>query len=71
MAREMRLVDVQRLLRSRCEAAGSQRRFAETHGLTVAYVSQVLHGSRPPSAKLCKALGIKSDGERWVATSAR
>ena len=64
----MRLSDVQQLLARRCQEAGSQRRFAEAHGMNVQYVSQVLSGHRPPSDKLCKVLGIKDAGRRWVKT---
>jgi len=62
----MRIADVQDLLRQLCSAAGSRRAFANAHGLNVDYVYQVLSGRRPPSAKLCKVLGIKPDGMRWV-----
>jgi hypothetical protein len=64
--REMRLEDVQSLLQKRCAAAGGQRAFATKHRLTVQYVSQVLLGQRPPSARLCKVLGIRADGMRWI-----
>jgi DNA-binding transcriptional regulator YdaS (Cro superfamily) len=64
--REMRLEDVQSLLQKRCGSAGGQRAFAAKHGLKVQYVSQVLLGQRPPSARLCKVLGIKADGMRWI-----
>jgi len=64
--RELRIVDVQELLRERCAAAGGQRAFAATHGFQVQYVSQVLHGQRPPSERLCQTLGIQPDGLRWV-----
>ena len=63
---ELRLADVQSLLAKACDAAGGQRAFAEKHDLNSQYVNHVLQGHRPPSASLCAALGIKSDGERWV-----
>ena len=62
----MRLEDVQKMLRKACEAAGSLGKFAEAHGLTKQYVSQVLAGGRPPSEKLCDVLGVAPDGMRWV-----
>lgn len=64
--REMRINDVQNMLRQACEKAGSQRAFALEHGLAAQYLTQVLSGERPPSAKLCEALGIEEDGMRWV-----
>ena len=64
----MRLDDVQRLLEKQCARAGSLRKFAAAHGIHVQYISQVLHGKRPPSERLCQALNIRSDGERWVKT---
>lgn len=62
----MRIEDVQRLLLRRCTEAGGQHAFAREHGVTVGYVSQVLLGKRPPSARICEALGIREDGVRWV-----
>ena len=62
----MRIDDVLRLLARQCNDAGGQAVFAKRHGLTKAYVSQVLQGGRPPSEKLCAALGIREDGMRWV-----
>jgi DNA-binding transcriptional regulator YdaS (Cro superfamily) len=62
----MRLADVLDLLRKRCADAGSLTAFAEAHGLNKQYVSQVLHGLRPPSARLCGALRIRYDGGRWI-----
>jgi len=64
--REMRIDDVRKLLASRCEEAGGQNAFARAHKLAVQYVSQVLLGRRPPSAKMCKVLGIRPDGMRWI-----
>lgn len=67
MARkEMRLDDVQKMLRKACDAAGSLSKFAEANGLQKQYVSQVLSGGRPPSERLCDVLGIAPDGMRWV-----
>jgi hypothetical protein len=62
----MRLEDVQTMLRKQCADAGSLTAFAEAHSLNKQYVSQVLNGHRPPSERLCDALGIVSDGERWI-----
>lgn len=62
----MRIADVQQLLAERCARSGGQRAFARAHKMNAQYVSQVLSGQRPPSEKLCKVLGIKPDGLRWV-----
>ena len=62
----MKIADVQRLLLRRCTEAGGQAAFARSHGLAKGYISQVLNGQRPPSAKLCAALGVREDGMRWV-----
>lgn len=62
----MKLSDVRELLAKRCEREGGQSAFAAAHGFTRQYISYVLKGERAPGAKLCEALGIRSDGERWV-----
>ncbi len=64
--REMRLTDVQKLLRRETAKLGGQAAYAEAHGLTKQYVSQVLRGLRPPSRRLCEALCIREAGMRWV-----
>lgn len=64
--KELRLEDVRELLEKLCHDAGGQREFARQHGLNVAYVSQVILGRRPPSDDMCKILGLKDDGRRWV-----
>jgi hypothetical protein len=63
---EMKLADVQRLLKRQCEQAGGLSAFAAAHGLTRQYISYVLKGQRSPGRKLQDALGIRSDGERWT-----
>jgi hypothetical protein len=62
---------VQKLLAKQCERAGGLSAFAATHGLTKQYISYVLRGERSPGRKLCEALGIRSDGERWVKRAPR
>lgn len=57
--------DVMERLRSAITEAGSQRKFAEQHGLTVAYVSDVLRGNRALADRILAALGI----ERQVTTT--
>ena len=46
-------------LRAACEAAGSQRAFAQAHQFTPAYVHDVLHGRRPPADRILDALGLE------------
>jgi hypothetical protein len=64
--REMTWTDVRNLLEREIDKHGSATSFAEHHGLTKQYVSQVLWRQRPPSEKLCAVLGIRADGMRWV-----
>ena len=66
MQRLLKLADVQKLLRKKCDEAGGLTAFAHAIGANKQYVSQVLNGTRPPSKKLCDALGIKDDGRRWI-----
>lgn len=42
-----------------CDAAGTQRQWARTHGFSDAYVSDVLAGRRDISSKLAAALGYE------------
>jgi DNA-binding transcriptional regulator YdaS (Cro superfamily) len=48
-----------RLLRRSCLAAGSQNKWAKAHGVSQAYVSQVLTGRRHPSPLILSALGLE------------
>ena len=63
--REMRIDDVRKLLAARCEEAGGLHAFARAHSIAVQYVWQVIHGRKQPSAKVCKALGIRPIEQRW------
>ncbi len=54
------------LVKKRCDYPGGQSAFARLHGFTRAYVSAVIKGKSQPSRKLCAALGLRSDGERWT-----
>lgn len=47
------------LLRDACETAGSQRAWADGHGLSTAYVCDVLGGRRQPGKKVLDALGCE------------
>jgi len=57
--------EVMERLRAAVDKAGSQRKFAEQHGLTVAYVSDVLRGNRALADRILATLGI----ERQVTTT--
>lgn len=46
-------------LRRACTAAGSQRRWAQAHGLSPQYVTEVLRGRREPGPALCDALSLQ------------
>ena len=45
--------DVRELLREACEKAGSRRQWALAHGLSPAYVGDVLLGRRLPGPAIC------------------
>lgn len=51
--------DVRRLLAQACEAAGSQRAWAEQNGLSSAYVNDVVTGKREPGAAILQRLGLE------------
>lgn len=51
------LAQLQQRLQRAIDDAGSQDALAATYGLTPAYLSQVLHGYRPPSRTLLQHLG--------------
>lgn len=52
-------LDVYAMLRKECKAAGSQSKFAEKHGVSAAYVSDVLNGRQDPGPALLTALGLR------------
>lgn len=54
-------------LRARCEAEGSQTVFAQLHGLSPAYVSDVLSGRREPGESMLAALGYELMVRKLVA----
>jgi DNA-binding transcriptional regulator YdaS (Cro superfamily) len=58
----VRLVEqtlVARELLAQCSAAGGQQAWAQAHGLSLAYVNDVLHGRRQPGKRICAALGFR------------
>jgi len=52
-------LDVYAMLRQSCRDAGGQSAFARKHGVTAAYVSDVLNGRQDPGPALLKAIGVR------------
>lgn len=48
-----------RILRRACAKTGSQAIFAASHGLSAAYVSDVLQGRRVPAERMLNAIGVE------------
>lgn len=48
-----------KMLVNACDKAGSQAAWAKEHGMSAAYVSDVLSGRRDPGEKALKALGLE------------
>lgn len=55
----MTTADIRDMLRRACETAGSNKAWAGKHGVSEAYVSDVLNGHRSPGPAICTALGIE------------
>jgi DNA-binding transcriptional regulator YdaS (Cro superfamily) len=55
----MNAEDVRDLLRRKVEQAGSQAAWADERGVTPAYVSDVLRGTREPGPAILNALGLE------------
>lgn len=53
---KMQIID---LLKEQVRRAGSQNNWAVQHGLSGAYVNDVLHGRRDPADRLLDALGYE------------
>lgn len=51
--------EVMERLRAAIEGAGGQRAFAEKHGLTPAYINDVVHGRRALADRILAAIGVK------------
>jgi len=49
---------VRDLLRRRCQEVGSQQAWAELHGVSAPYVSDVLKGKRAPADAILAGLGL-------------
>lgn len=56
---EITLIDVFGMLRRACRDAGGQSAWAEVHGISPAYVSDVLNARREPGDKILTALGLR------------
>lgn len=52
-------LDVYTILRNKCKEAGGQSAFAKQHGVSVAYVSDVINGRKDPGPALLRAIGVK------------
>lgn len=51
--------EVVTLLRKKCAASGSAKRWAEENKVSESYVSDVLRGRREPAASILDALGLE------------
>jgi DNA-binding transcriptional regulator YdaS (Cro superfamily) len=54
----MTLDQVRALLRRECDKIGNQAAWAKAHGVSAAYVSDVLVGRREPGDAILRALGL-------------
>ena len=50
--------DVRGMIRDACLKAGSQRKWAQQHGIDHTYLSAVLNGHDRPGGKILEALGL-------------
>lgn len=55
----MTLDEVVALLRRECDALGGQKRWADTHGVSAAYVNDVLQRRREPGHRILDGLGLE------------
>lgn len=68
---------VRDFLREECAKAGGQAAWAELHGVSAAYVNDVLHGRRDPGDSICVPLGLRRqvtylyDHDRATAAEAK
>lgn len=58
MKADLTLADVHGRLRTACREAGSQQAWAERHGFSASFVSDVLNGKRPMPDSVLVALGL-------------
>jgi DNA-binding transcriptional regulator YdaS (Cro superfamily) len=55
----MSIDDVRAKLKALCAEAGSEKAWAEAHGLSQPYVNDTIRGKREPGASLLKAMGLE------------
>lgn len=58
-------------LRKACDKAGTQKAWAEKHGISCSYVTDVLAGRRWPGKAILDALGYERAGYRRKRPAAR
>jgi len=58
--------EVRERLRVAIQAAGGQRRFAEAHGFSVAYVNDVVREKRDLADRILAVIGIEREVVHWV-----
>jgi len=58
MTDDLTRVDVFRLLREACAAAGGQKAWAEQHGISASYVNDVINSRRDPGDSILRGLGL-------------
>ncbi len=61
------LADFHRVMREACAIAGGQKAWAERHGISQQYVSDVLNSRRKPGLMILQALGLQL-ATRYVKT---
>lgn len=59
MSQSINLADVQGMLRTKANAAGSTAAWGRRHGVSKQYAHQVLNTDRPPSSGMLASVGIK------------
>lgn len=57
-AQHLSLADVYARLRQHCNRAGGQKAFAEMHGISPQWVSDVLNARKEPGPSILSALGL-------------
>lgn len=55
----MTIDEVRKILREKCDEAGSQAAFSYLYGVSPGYISDALLGRREPGPALLAALGIR------------
>jgi hypothetical protein len=55
----MTIEDVIKALQKACAEAGDQKTWAAAHGLSGAYISDVIRGRRDPGERILTALGLE------------